>query len=339
MSLVRHTATEMLAQLHSGQTTSVALTQACLNQIERHDPVVKAFLRVDAGRALERAAEIDLRRKQGKPLGRLAGLPVAIKDLLCTQGEVTTCGSRMLENFKPPYDATVIARLKAADAVLIGKTNMDEFAMGGSTENSAFQKTANPWDLDADSRRLQRRGGRMRRGRHGAALGRHRHRRLDPSAGRLVRRHRAEADLRPRESLRTGRLRQQPGPDWSVGAHRRRRGAAAGSDGRTRPARLDRRSTCRCPTYSQTVQTAAGGSADGIGARALWRGARRAKSRRRSARRSRSTSRWGRRSKSCRCRTASTAWPPTTSSRRARRRATWPATTACTTAIAPTKRR
>ncbi|MBI3836545.1 MAG: Asp-tRNA(Asn)/Glu-tRNA(Gln) amidotransferase subunit GatA [Planctomycetia bacterium] len=148
MSLVRLSATELLAQLTAGQITSVHLTEAYLGQIKRHDPQVKAFLRVDTQRALDRAAEIDKRRREGRPLGRLAGLPVAIKDLLCTQGEPTTCASRILENFKPPYDATVIARLKAADAVLIGKTNMDEFAMGGSTENSAFQKTANPWDLE-----------------------------------------------------------------------------------------------------------------------------------------------------------------------------------------------
>ncbi len=147
MSLVRQSAAELLALLGAGKITSVELTRSYLDQIERHDSQVKAFLRFDPQRALDRAAEIDQRRKAGKPLGRLAGLPVAVKDLLCTAGELTTCASRMLENFRPPYDATVIARLKAADAVLIGKTNLDEFAMGGSTENSAFQKTCNPWDI------------------------------------------------------------------------------------------------------------------------------------------------------------------------------------------------
>ena len=118
-----------------------------MDRIERHDGAVRAFLRVDPAAALAQAEEIDRRRKAGKPLGPLAGLPVAVKDVLCTQGEPTTCASRMLENFRPPYDATVVAKLKAADAVLIGRTNMDEFAMGGSNENSAFFPTHNPWDL------------------------------------------------------------------------------------------------------------------------------------------------------------------------------------------------
>lgn len=147
MSLIDLTAVELLAELSTGEVTSVELTRAFLDRIDAVDGKVKAYLRVDHDTALERAAEIDSRRKAGKPLGRLAGLPVAIKDLLCTKGDPTTCASRMLEDFRPPYDATVIARLKAADAVLIGKTNMDEFAMGGSNENSAFFPTRNPWDL------------------------------------------------------------------------------------------------------------------------------------------------------------------------------------------------
>jgi aspartyl-tRNA(Asn)/glutamyl-tRNA(Gln) amidotransferase subunit A len=147
MSLCDLSAVELLGLLDARKTNSVEVTRAFLDRIERHDKQVQAFLRVDPQAALDRAAEIDRRRELGQRLGRLGGLPVAIKDLLCTHDEPTTCASRMLENFRPPYDATVIARLKAADAVLIGKTNMDEFAMGGSNENSAFQVTHNPWDL------------------------------------------------------------------------------------------------------------------------------------------------------------------------------------------------
>lgn len=148
MSLLESTATELLAKLTAGSVTSVEITQACLDRIAEADAQVGAFLQVADERALGAAAEIDKRRAAGESVGALAGLPVAIKDVLCTKDWTTTCASRMLENFVPPYDSTVVAKLRAADAVLIGKTNMDEFAMGGSTENSAFQATRNPWDTD-----------------------------------------------------------------------------------------------------------------------------------------------------------------------------------------------
>jgi len=147
MPLVELSAKQLLANLAAGQVTAVEVTQAYLDVIQRHDATVGAFLRVNTGSALEKAAEVDQRRRAQQSLGPLAGVPVAVKDILCSRGEVVTCGSRMLEHFSAPYDATVIARLKTADAVLIGRTNLDEFAMGGSTENSAYRPTRNPWDL------------------------------------------------------------------------------------------------------------------------------------------------------------------------------------------------
>jgi aspartyl-tRNA(Asn)/glutamyl-tRNA(Gln) amidotransferase subunit A len=146
MSLAELSAHELKSQLQTGAISSVAATQAMLDQISSHDDSLGAFLHVDSEGALARAADIDHKRQAGIPLGLLAGLPVAVKDVLCDQNGLTTCASRMLQSFRPPYDATVVARLKEADAVLIGRTNMDEFAMGGSTENSAFQVTRNPWD-------------------------------------------------------------------------------------------------------------------------------------------------------------------------------------------------
>jgi len=146
MSLFDHTATKLLALLRSGELTSVELTTALLERIEEHDGAIGAFLLVQRDAALAQAEDADRRRAAGEPLGRLAGLPVAVKDLLCCEGVPTTCASRMLEHFRPPYDATAVARLKQADAVPIGRTNMDEFAMGGSNENSAFGPVRNPWD-------------------------------------------------------------------------------------------------------------------------------------------------------------------------------------------------
>jgi aspartyl-tRNA(Asn)/glutamyl-tRNA(Gln) amidotransferase subunit A len=134
--------------METGELTSVEIVRAFLSQIESHDEDIKAFINVHADAALAKSEEIDARRTTGKPVGKLGGLPVAVKDVLCARGELTTCASRMLEEFQSPYDATVVAKLKSADAVLIGKTNMDEFAMGGSCENSAFFPTRNPWNND-----------------------------------------------------------------------------------------------------------------------------------------------------------------------------------------------
>ncbi|HND52416.1 MAG TPA: Asp-tRNA(Asn)/Glu-tRNA(Gln) amidotransferase subunit GatA [Pirellulaceae bacterium] len=142
------TAVQSLADLAAGRVSSVELTRACLARIEQLDGRLGSFLTVDAEGALAKAAEIDRRRAAGETLGRLAGLPIAIKDIICTSGLLTTCGSKMLAQFVPPYDATLVARLKAADAVIVGKLNLDEFAMGGSTENSAFKLTRNPWNVD-----------------------------------------------------------------------------------------------------------------------------------------------------------------------------------------------
>ncbi len=141
-------ATDLLGQLAAGSITAEAVTQHYLAATRATDERVQAFLLVDEAGALEQARSVDDRRRRGEALGRLAGVPVALKDVLCTRGQRTTCGSKILANYIPPYDATVVTRLRAADAVLLGKTNMDEFAMGSSTENSAYQVTRNPWNLE-----------------------------------------------------------------------------------------------------------------------------------------------------------------------------------------------
>ena len=148
MTTCHETVPELLSQLVAGDTTSLELTEACLQAIATHDDAVGAFLHVAGDSARETAESVDRRRAAGEPLGPLAGLPVAIKDALVTTDQPTTCGSRMLEGWTPPYDAPVIQRLRQADAVLIGKTNMDEFAMGSTNENSAFGPTRTPWNLD-----------------------------------------------------------------------------------------------------------------------------------------------------------------------------------------------
>lgn len=146
MTISGSTATELLASMEAGELSSVDVTRHFLGQIEAQDDTIGAFLFVNPEASLEQAKAIDAKRAAGQPVGLLGGLPVAIKDVLCMRDTPTTCGSRMLDGFRPPYDSTVVERLKAADAIIIGKTNMDEFAMGSSTENSAYKLTRNPWN-------------------------------------------------------------------------------------------------------------------------------------------------------------------------------------------------
>lgn len=134
-------------QLVSKERSAVEITQETLQRLETVEPKLKSFLWVGADAALEQARRVDAKIAAGEDIGLLEGIPIALKDNLCTRGIPTTCASRILENFVPPYSATVVEKLSAAGAVVVGKTNLDEFAMGGSTENSAYQITANPWDL------------------------------------------------------------------------------------------------------------------------------------------------------------------------------------------------
>src|SRR2546425_6469792 len=134
--------------LRQRKISSVELTRAHLDRIRAVDDKVKAFILVTDELAMKQAEEVDRRFNSGATISPLTGIPLAIKDVICTKDITTTCSSNMLKNFKPPFDATVMERLNAAGVVMLGKTNMDEFAMGSSTEHSAFFPTHNPWDLE-----------------------------------------------------------------------------------------------------------------------------------------------------------------------------------------------
>jgi aspartyl-tRNA(Asn)/glutamyl-tRNA(Gln) amidotransferase subunit A len=145
--LTRLTAAQIAEAVATGQASAVEVAQAHLDRITAVEPDVHAFLHISAERALAAAAGVDRQRAAGEALGPLAGVPLALKDVMATRDMPTTCGSRILEGWQPPYDATITGRLRQAGIVILGKTNMDEFAMGSSTENSAYGPSHNPWDL------------------------------------------------------------------------------------------------------------------------------------------------------------------------------------------------
>jgi aspartyl-tRNA(Asn)/glutamyl-tRNA(Gln) amidotransferase subunit A len=148
LELYDRTAHEIAEELAGGDVSSREVTEAVLQRIEQVEEDVQSYMLVTPERALEQAEQADARREAGETLGPLDGIPIGLKDLLCTKGVPTTCSSRILENFVPPYDATAVRQVDAAGCVTVGKTNMDEFAMGSSTENSGFKVTRNPWGLD-----------------------------------------------------------------------------------------------------------------------------------------------------------------------------------------------
>jgi len=207
--------TQAAKKLGDKELSSVELTKAALARIAAKEPLVRAFVTVDAEGALKAAQAADERRARGES-GPLLGLPLALKDNLSTKGLRTTCSSRMLEPYVPPFDASVVASLRGAGAVILGKTNLDEFAMGSSTGTAPSARPITPGTSAAFGRKLRRqrrgrgRGLRLRR----SGLG---HRRLHTPARQPLRRGGAEAHLRPGVALRPGGLRQLPGPDRPFG--------------------------------------------------------------------------------------------------------------------------
>ena len=221
MSLEPKTIRQHADDLSAGKYSSVELTQFYLDRIATTDQKLNSFISTCPDSALAAAAAADKMRSQGNN-NPLCGIPLAQKDIFCTEGIKTSCGSKMLDNFIAPYDATVISNFKQAGAVMLGKTNMDEFAMGSSNENSYYGAVKNPWDLNSTPGGSSGGSAAAVAARFCSWRNRHRYWWLDPSTCSILRYNRHEANLWLRFTLWYDRLCLKPGSSRAHGANRGR---------------------------------------------------------------------------------------------------------------------